>query len=97
MRARKSAGDAASENSQMVLFPDLHRGYPVGREIRLTDALSMPEFLRVIKTREDQIAQDSEHLKALQAAFAAVAPIWKRSPEKSFGEICQMYEQKLAA
>jgi hypothetical protein len=98
--AKNSLRSQATRRNQFALFPDLHRGYAIdhtGEQIKLTDALSRTEFKRVIAIRCLSIEADQKHLKALEDAEAAVAPLWDRYPFKSFGEICELYAERSAA
>ena len=95
--ATRSAERSARIPDQMPLpFEGLDYAYPVDTDkglIKRTRALSRLEFQRVISTREDGIEADSKKLRALQAAYKAVSPIWDAHPDWSFGQCCEEIER----
>ncbi|WP_038384986.1 hypothetical protein [Bradyrhizobium elkanii] len=100
VNSKKSAVAQAAVPAQIVMFPDLHGGYPIdgdGTRVKQTVALSRIELRRVIEIRRAQIKKDQAHLALLEQAETTVGPLWDIHPDMTFGEICELYATKLAA
>lgn len=76
--------------SQASFFGDkLRRRYALdtdGRVIKETEYMQRLEFERLIAIREKSIIDDTAHLDVLKRALVAVAPIWDRNPEYTYGQ-----------
>jgi hypothetical protein len=59
--------------------------------IKDLDCLSRMEFTRIVALRNKQLADDTFHTEALNAANGALAPIWDEYPDKLFGEVERIY------
>ena len=80
-------------------FPDLRRAYAVdtdGQYVIDTGALSRRQFQHIIALRRKQVADDTAHLRVLEAAFEFVTPYWDRHPDLTFGEVCELYRKAAA-
>ena len=105
-RIKNAAASRAAERSaripeQMALpFEGLDFAYPVDANnglIKRTIALTRLEFQRIIAIREEGIEADAKKLRALQAAYIAVSPIWDVNPDWTFGQCCGAIERREAA
>jgi hypothetical protein len=86
---RRLGGDGR----QKSLF-GLHERYALDldrRVIKDTDRLTRTEFKAILKLREKQVADDTEHLNALRRADRQLDPIWEEYPDKTFREIEIIY------
>jgi hypothetical protein len=90
---RGIAGKGGGDGRQQSLF-GLRERYALdvdARVIKDTDQLREAEFKRIIAIREEQLIADTRHLDSLKTAWAEVGPIWKKHPNKLFGEVEQIY------
>ena len=94
---RKIQSDGNSRDEQLDLFGMLKHRYAIdvdGRKIKNTRDLSRLEFRRLIAVREQQIEQDTAHLKVLRNVHAAVSIVWDLLPDQPLGRVMDVYLAK---
>ena len=97
---RRLQADGNAQDEQLDLFGQLKRRYALdidGRRIKNTADLSRLEFRRLIAIREQQIEQDTAHLKVLRDVESAVSLVWDILPDQSLGRVMAVYLAKREA
>ena len=97
---RKMQSDGNSRDEQLDLFGMLKHRYAIdvdGRKIKNTRDLSRLEFRRLIAIREQQIEQDTAHLKVLRNVDAAVSIVWDLLLDQPLGRVMDVYLAKREA
>lgn len=77
----------------------LRAAYAIERTgvIKQTECLSRIEWTAVLQFRRKQVEDDTHHLQAMETANRELSPIWDEYPEKTYGEVEQIYLRRRVA
>lgn len=60
--------------------------YRIGTQVKATAALTKSELAAIVSAKRKQIEAMQDQLLVLERALVAVAPIWDRNPEYTYGQ-----------